>query len=135
LEHVEFERKLLRELSRVARYQVIEVPKDYRFGVDKKVSHFLSYGHINLYTPSSLRFLLKSEGFAIVKEKIAIYSKKTYQYMIAGPDGGVSKRIKANLLYYVKRCLVSLPLIKVRDHFANTITVLTNTGKGSVEIF
>jgi ubiquinone/menaquinone biosynthesis C-methylase UbiE len=135
LEHVEFERKLLRELQRVAKYQVLEVPKDYRFGVDKKIAHFLSYGHINVYTPSSFRFLLKSEGFTILKQKIAIYSHKTYQYMIAGPQPGAFKRFKANCIYYIKKMLVSLPFAKARDHFANTITVLTTTGKGSIEIF
>lgn len=135
LEHVEFERKLLRELLRIAKYQVIEVPKDYRYGVDRKISHFLSYGHINMYTPSSLRFLLRSEGYAIIKQKIAVYSQKTYQFMIAGPDGTTTKRIKANLLYYIKKFMVSLPFSKVRDHFANTITVLTTAGKGGVEIF
>ncbi len=128
LEHVEFERKLLRELLRVAKYQVIEVPKDYRFGVDRKVSHFLSYGHINVYTPSSLRFLLLSEGYQILKQKISIYSQQTYQHMIAGA-------LKANLLYYIKKLLVSMPFAKTRDHFANTITVLTTKGKAGVEIF
>jgi methionine biosynthesis protein MetW len=135
LEHVEFERKLLRELLRVARYQVIEVPKDYRFGVDRKVNHFLSYGHINMYTPSSLRFLLRSEGYTIVRQKVAVYAKKTYLYMIAGAKGNAVKRIKANLLYYFKKTMVSLPFYPLRDHFANTITVLTTAGKGGVEIF
>jgi ubiquinone/menaquinone biosynthesis C-methylase UbiE len=135
LEHVEFERKLLRELSRVAKYQVIEVPKDYRFGVDKRISHFLSYGHINIYTPSSLRFLLKSEGYTVMKQKIAVYSRKTYQYMLVGHKGSTFKRIRADLLYFAKKFLVSLPFVKVRDHFANTITVLTTTGNKGVEIF
>ncbi|HEX8461108.1 MAG TPA: class I SAM-dependent methyltransferase, partial [Segetibacter sp.] len=49
LEHVEFERKLLRELKRISKYQVIEVPRDYRFGVDKRINHFLAYGHLNVY--------------------------------------------------------------------------------------
>ena len=60
LEHVEYERILLRELMRVAPYQIIEVPLDYHFEIDSKVDHYLGYGHINVYTPSSVRFLLKS---------------------------------------------------------------------------
>jgi ubiquinone/menaquinone biosynthesis C-methylase UbiE len=133
LEHVEFERRLLRELQRVARYQVIEVPKDYRFGVDKKVKHFLSYGHINLYTPSSLRFLLKSEGFTILRQKVSIYSRKTYQYMAAGTAN--KKSFKADLLYFAKKFFVTLPVEKVRDHFANTITVFTSRQENYVRIF
>lgn len=133
LEHVEFERQLLRELQRVAKYQVIEVPKDYRFGIDKKVKHFLSYGHINMYTPSSLRFLLKSEGYTILKQKISIYSRKTYQYIAVGVSGKSS--LKADVLYFVKKLFVSLPVEKVRDHFANTITIFASRQNDYVGIF
>lgn len=68
LEHVEHERLLLQELKRVASHCVIEVPRDYRAGVDKRIKHFLSYGHINVYTPTSLRYLLKTVGFEILAE-------------------------------------------------------------------
>lgn len=138
LEHVEFERRLLRELMRIAQVQLIEVPKDYRFGVDKKVKHFLSYGHINMYTPSSLRFLLKSEGFTILKEKIDLYSRETYRYMYSKPAGGkknTNVAIKADGLYGFKKLLLSLPFPQIRDHFANTITVLTSSGKENIHIF
>ncbi len=68
LEHVEHERILLRELKRVAGYCVIEVPLDYRPDVDKRIKHFLAYGHINMYTPTSLRYLLKTESFEVVAD-------------------------------------------------------------------
>ncbi|QHT72210.1 class I SAM-dependent methyltransferase [Rhodocytophaga rosea] len=138
LEHVEFERRLLRELMRVAPVQLIEVPKDYRFGVDKKVKHFLSYGHINMYTPSSLRFLLKSEGFTIMKEKVDLYSRETYQFMYSKPaveKKSATTSIKADGLYLFKKLLLSIPFPQVRDHFANTITVLTSSGKENIDIF
>ena len=67
LEHVEHERLFLREVARISKKQVIEVPRDHAFGIDKKMSHFLSYGHINIYTPSSLKFLLQTEGFKILE--------------------------------------------------------------------
>src|SRR5262249_21492500 len=70
LEHVEHPRLLLRELGRVSRYQVLEVPLDFSIGVDKRVDDFLSYGHINIFTPSTFRFLLRSEGFEIVKDRL-----------------------------------------------------------------
>ena len=66
LEHVEHERLLLRELKRVAKMFVIEVPLDHRPGVDKRIKHFLAYGHINIYTPTSLRYLLQTEGFEVI---------------------------------------------------------------------
>lgn len=137
LEHVEYERKLLRELQRLAPNQVIEVPKDYRFGVDKKVPHFLSYGHINTYTPSSLRFLLRSEGFTVLQQKIGVYSRDTYRQMAAGnaAAGGSVKTWKADALYAAKKWLVSLPAAQIRDYFANTITVLTSAAQENVDIF
>src|ERR1700744_2578826 len=68
LEHIEHERLLLRELKRVALNFVIEVPLDYKPGVDARIKHFLAYGHINVYTPTSLRYLLKTEGFDVVTD-------------------------------------------------------------------
>ena len=73
LEHVEHERILLREIKRVSRYQIFEVPIDFSFYVDRKLEHFLSYGHINIYTPSLFRFLLKSENFDVKKDINHLY--------------------------------------------------------------
>jgi ubiquinone/menaquinone biosynthesis C-methylase UbiE len=128
LEHVEFERTLLREIKRVAKHCVLEVPKDYRFGVDRKTEHFLSYGHINIYTPSSLRFLLRSEGFQIMKQKIGLYSIETYRVMYG-------KGLKTSFLYAFKKLMAGLPLPAVRDHFANTITVLLAKDAQNLRIF
>ncbi len=63
-------RALLREIKRVAAHLAIEVPCEYSWGADEQVEYFLSYGHIDLYTPTLLRFLLRSEGFAIVKDRL-----------------------------------------------------------------
>ena len=72
MEHVEHERVLLREIKRVSKYQIFEVPIDFSFYVDKKITHFLSYGHINIYTPGLFRFLLMSEKFKIKKDKCGL---------------------------------------------------------------
>jgi len=53
----------------VSAFQVFEVPLDYAPEVDSRMNHFLSYGHINIYTPSLFRFLLRSEGFDILQER------------------------------------------------------------------
>ena len=71
LEHVEHPRLLLRELRRVARFQVFEVPLDYSIGVHKQAAALLDYGHINVFTPSLFKFLLLSEGFTILKERVS----------------------------------------------------------------
>lgn len=79
LEHVEYERTLLREISRVSKYQIFEVPIDFSFYVDKKIKHFLSYGHINIYTPGLFRFLLLSENFTVLKDKCCLYDDSLLQ--------------------------------------------------------
>jgi ubiquinone/menaquinone biosynthesis C-methylase UbiE len=70
IEHVEHPRLLLRELSRVSKFQVFEIPLDYSIGADENVKQFLSYGHINMYTPTLFRFLLKSEGYEVLSERL-----------------------------------------------------------------
>jgi len=80
LEHVEHPRLLLRELKRVSRYQVFEVPLDYSIAVDHQVGHFLAYGHINIYTPALFKFLLKSEGFGILGEKYSHTAPEATRY-------------------------------------------------------
>jgi hypothetical protein len=53
----------------VAGHQVFEIPLDYAPDVDRKCKHHQSYGHINIFTPSTFKFLLKSEGFEILEER------------------------------------------------------------------
>lgn len=81
LEHVEHPRLLLREIKRISRYQVFEVPVDFSFYVDKKAAHFLAYGHINIYTPGLFRFLLLSENFSLLKEKHYFYPDDILNFM------------------------------------------------------
>lgn len=81
LEHVEFERILLREIRRVSRFQVIEVPLDSIVDADRAWQHHYSYGHINLYTPALLRFLLKTERFGIVDDLSGIQPGEIKEYL------------------------------------------------------
>jgi len=80
IEHVEHPRLVLREIKRISKYQVFEVPLDYNKQVDTKMKHFLDYGHINIYTPSLFKFLLKSEGFKIEKEKHCSIEKEVLSF-------------------------------------------------------
>jgi ubiquinone/menaquinone biosynthesis C-methylase UbiE len=81
MEHVEHERVLLREIRRVSKHQVFEVPIDFSFYVDKKIKHFLAYGHINIYTPALFRFLLLSENFNILNHKCYLIENEVLQLM------------------------------------------------------
>lgn len=93
LEHVEHERILLREIKRVSKHQIFEVPIDFSFYVDRKLEHFLSYGHINIYTPSLFRFLLKSENFEVIRDINYLYDDEVLQLMFK----------KKNSAYYITK--------------------------------
>ena len=82
IEHVEYPRLLLREIKRISKYQVIEIPCEFSFDVDERVDHFLSYGHINIFTPGLLRFLLKSEGFEVISDKTQLMSLDVLKYLM-----------------------------------------------------
>lgn len=81
LEHVEYERALLRELLRVSKNQIIEIPMDCN-ALKDEVYHLLgpSYGHINAHTPESLRFLLSTENFLVVDDLLGQYSLELQEY-------------------------------------------------------
>ncbi len=96
LEHVEHPRELLRELARVSRFQVFEVPLDYAPGVDERADHFLNYGHINIFTPSTFRFLLRSEGYAILAERLTRSDPEVFRFIAAqnpGPRRGPARAL------------------------------------------
>lgn len=138
LEHVEHERILLRELKRVSKYIVIEVPKDYRFGVDRRVKHFLDYGHINMYTPTSLRFLLQSEGLEILEDKVSMTATETVkfnEFINKKAPKTFSKNLKIELEYRIKKALGSLLGRKKQEDFANAYTVLTQKSDSNLQIF
>lgn len=138
LEHVEHERILLRELKRVSKYIVVEVPKDYRFGVDQRMKHFLDYGHINMYTPTSLRFLLQSEGLEILEDKVSMTATETVkfnEFINKKAPKTFSKNLKIELEYRIKKTLGNLLGRKKQEEFANAYTVLTKKSDSNLQIF
>lgn len=72
---------LIRGIIRVSEHQIFEIPTDFSLNVDKKANHFLSYGHINVYSPQTFRFLLKSEGLKIENYKNYLNEKEVYNFM------------------------------------------------------
>lgn len=138
LEHVEHERVLLRELKRVAKFLVIEVPLDYRFGVDNRMKHFLDYGHINMYTPTLVRFLLKSEGFAIKADKTSLTPVETIKFCdfkVLKKQKTVLRVLKIELEYSIKKMLGKLLGKNKTEQFGNAYTVLTETSSQNLQIF
>ncbi|RYZ99319.1 MAG: class I SAM-dependent methyltransferase [Sphingobacteriaceae bacterium] len=138
LEHVEHERLLLRELRRVALNFVIEVPLDYRFGIDARINHFLAYGHINMYTPSSLRFLLLTEGFTINKGLTSITEPRVTRFN-AFVNQKKSKAaltgLKISFEYAVKNSLSKLGGKKLNEKLANAYTVFCSRAIEQPKLF
>lgn len=106
MEHVEHERILLREIKRVSKYQIFEVPIDFSFYVDKKLKHFLSYGHINIYTPGLFRFLLTSEQFRVVKDICYFYEKEVLEPLF------VNNSLGLNITRFKQFILKSIPFLR-----------------------
>jgi len=138
LEHVEHERILLRELKRVAEYCVIEVPLDYRPNVDKRIKHFLAYGHINMYTPTSLRYLLKTESFEVVKDLTSMIEPEVTKfntYINQKKPKSFVTDLRINAEYVVKKGLIGLLGKKKDEQLANAYTVLCKKADQQAEIF
>ena len=117
IEHVEDPRKLLREIKRISKKQVFEVPIDFSFRVDEKFKHFSSYGHINIYTPALFSFLLFSEGFEIRKCKNALYKREVVEFQTKKYSVKYFKIMMKRLLWSTIPLLMKLK--------PNTFTVLT----------
>ncbi len=138
LEHVEHERLLLRELKRVSAYSVIEVPRDYKADVDKRIKHFLAYGHINMYTPTSLRYLLRTEGFEIITDLTSMIEPEVTRfntYVNQKKPKSLITDLKINAEYAIKKGLVSLMGTKKAEEMANAYTVLCKKADEQVKIF
>lgn len=138
IEHVEFPRLLLREIKRVSRYQIIEIPCDYSYQVDKQVDHFLSYGHINIYQPNLLRYLLKSEGFSIISGKTTITAKDVVEFMLfnnLNKPKNLSTIIKLNIKLKIRKVLYSLLSKRMKESYANAYTVLCKKEDKKLRIF
>jgi ubiquinone/menaquinone biosynthesis C-methylase UbiE len=138
LEHVEHERILIRELKRIAKNIVVEVPLDYRFGVDKRMKHFLDYGHINMYTPTSLRFLLQSEGLKVISGRLSMTppaTTKFNEFVNKKAPKAFSRIMKIEMEYRIKKLIGNLLGTRKEEQFANAYTVLTQKSNQTLQIF
>lgn len=127
LEHVEFPRALIREIQRVSRFQILEVPIDFSFHVDRKVLHFLSYGHINIYYPALFKFFIKSEAFRIIKEKFGFYSIESLKMTYKG------RPVKLLITILKKSVIKVIPFLKKIK--PDTYTVLCEKTDEQLKIF
>jgi len=137
LEHVEFERMLLREIKRVSKHLIIEVPCDYRYGVDTRMKHFLNYGHINMYTPTSIRFLVQSEGFELIADKVSMIEPtvtKFNTFINQKKTKSMLTSLKIDAEYFVKNLIISISGSRRKESFANAYTIFLKKN-GDLDIF
>lgn len=138
LEHVEHERLLLREIKRVSGHVVIEVPLDYKAGVDRRIKHFLAYGHINVYTPTSLRYLLQTEGLEVENDLTSIIEPEVTRfnrYVNQKKPKSFITDLKIAAEFTVKSMLGKILGKKIDERFANAYTVLCKKAGEQMEIF
>ncbi len=65
LEHVEHERAFLKEIKRIAKRAIVEVPLELTVDMKRKIPISRAHGHINLYTATTFRNLLETSGLAV----------------------------------------------------------------------
>ncbi|MBB5396531.1 class I SAM-dependent methyltransferase [Mucilaginibacter sp. AK015] len=137
LEHAEHERILLREIKRLSKHVVIEVSVDYKTKADKRIEHFLSYGLINIYTPTTLRYLLQTEGYKIKTDMYSIIWPEVTRYntfINQKKPGKFIDRFKILAAYAIKNTIVELS-DSFRERLANAYTVLCTTAGNQPGIF
>jgi SAM-dependent methyltransferase len=118
VEHLEHPRQLIREAARVARHVFVEVPLEdmRRHPEDYREDHV---GHINFYSPRTIRWLLQSCGLRVVAQVTTNPSKATYTY---------SSKHRGVLQFYLKDILLTcVPRLATR-HFCYHESVLALSG-------
>jgi SAM-dependent methyltransferase len=105
LEHAEYPRKLLYEAKRVARSVFVEVPLEDTIRQKRDFS-FDQVGHINSYSPKSIRRLVQSTGLRVLRQSVTNPSIVVYKYRFGR---------KAFFRFHVKQFLLgALPAVATR---------------------
>jgi hypothetical protein len=91
-----------------------------------------------MYTPTSLRFLLKSEGLEVVADKVSMTEPEVNyfnEFVNKKSSKSVVKKLRITLEYHVKKSLGAILGKKKQEQFANAYTVLTKKSDQSLHIF
>jgi ubiquinone/menaquinone biosynthesis C-methylase UbiE len=101
IEHVEFPRRLIYEAARVARYLFIEVPLEHtvRLRHDYTAN---KVGHINFYSPKTIRRLLQTCNLRVLRQDITNPSRATCEYAI-GKKGVAQHFVRSAMLKALPR--------------------------------
>jgi ubiquinone/menaquinone biosynthesis C-methylase UbiE len=80
IEHSEFPRTLLYEAARVARFVYVEVPLEETIRL-KKDFVLDAAGHINFYNSKTIRLLLQTCNFQVLRQTTSNSSARSYEYL------------------------------------------------------
>jgi len=83
LEHAEYPRKLLYEAARAATYVFVEVPLEDNFGLRRDFV-FDELGHINSYSPKTIRRLAQTCGLEVLRQRVTNPSLRIYTHEYGG---------------------------------------------------
>lgn len=92
LEHVEHERLFLREVARVARRAVFEVPLEHTLRVARAVAAAPVYGHINHYSRATFVGRLQTSGLRVERVIVSPASLAMEQHL-SGRALGLAKHV------------------------------------------
>jgi ubiquinone/menaquinone biosynthesis C-methylase UbiE len=96
VEHLEHPRQLLTEAARVARYVLVEVPTE---DISRRAKDYAPdrVGHINFFSPRTIRWLVQSSGLRVLTQVTTNPSKAVYVFQ-AGRKGLIQHHTKNLLL-------------------------------------
>jgi len=96
VEHVEYPRKLIREAMRTAKHLFVEVPLEHTFRLGQDYAPN-KVGHINFYSPKTIRRLLQTCGLQVVRQEITNPSRRVLEFAV-GRRGIAQHAIRELLL-------------------------------------
>jgi len=101
LEHAEHPRRLLAEAARVARTLFVEVPLEDTWRLPRDFTP-AAVGHINFYSPASLRRFVQTCGLEVLAERVALPSRDAVAWR-SGRRGAIAHALKRCLLHAAPR--------------------------------
>jgi ubiquinone/menaquinone biosynthesis C-methylase UbiE len=104
IEHVEYPRRLLHEAGRIARYVFIEVPLEDTIRLKPDFT-WDKVGHINSYSAKTIRRLLQTCNFNVLKQTVTNPSLAVHRYR-SGTKGSMTYAIRQIFLKLAPRMAV-----------------------------
>lgn len=103
LEHAEDPRRVLAEARRVAQYVFVEVPAEDTVKLEWNHHDAEKLGHINFYSPTTIRRLCQTCGLEVIDQKLTSPSRAVYRALSKEPVATAKYCIKIIGLHLMPR--------------------------------